>query len=146
MAKNAYEAIIAEYSDSVKYTEAYNVLIHNLNELDTECANLCKESSTEAFVIYHPALTYFARSYGLEQIAIEKDGKEPSAKHLVTIINEAKVKGVKCLLYQVQYPRSAVEVIAKDMSIECYEIDPLKENVVDNILDITHTITGNNAE
>lgn len=146
MAQNAYEAIIAEYSDSVKYTEAYNVLIHNLNELDAECANLCKESSTEAFVIYHPALTYFARSYGLEQIAIEKDGKEPSAKHLVTIINEAKVKGVKCLLYQVQYPRSAVEVIAKDMGIECYEIDPLKENVVDNILDITHTITGNNAE
>ena len=146
MAKNAYEAIIAEWPDSIKYTDAYNTLVLALNELDAECAALCEASATKAFVIYHPALTYFARAYGLEQIAVEKDGKEPSAKHLTTIIDESKAKGVKCLLYQVQYPRSAVEIIAKDMGVECYEIDPLKENAVDNILAITHTITGNNAE
>lgn len=146
MARNAYEAIIAEWPDSTKYTDAYNALIHSLNELDIECANLCEASEAEAFVIYHPALTYFARAYGLEQIAIENDGKEPSAKHIAHIIDEAKAKGVKCLLYQSQYPRSAVEIIAKDMGVECREINPLEENVVENIIAITRTITANNAE
>lgn len=146
MAQNAYEAIIAEWPDSTKYTDNYNALIHTLNELDTECANLCATSPAKAFVIYHPALTYFARAYGLEQIAIEDDGKEPSAKHLAEIIDKAKAMGVKCLLYQTQYPRSTVEIIAKDMGVECQEINPLEENVVENIIAITRTITSNNVE
>lgn len=146
MAQNAYEAIIAEWPDSTKYTDNYNALIHTLNELDTECANLCATSPAKAFVIYHPALTYFARAYGLEQIAIEDDGKEPSAKHLAEIIDKAKAMGVKCLLYQTQYPRSTVEIIAKDMGVECQEINPLEENVVENIIAITRIITSNNAE
>ena len=141
MALNAYEAIIAEYPDSTKYTDAYNDLIHRLNELDLQCATMCHASSAKAFVVYHPALTYFARAYGMEQIAIESDGKEPSAKHIAKIIDQAKAKGVKCLLYQSQYPRSVVEIIAKDMGVECREINPLEENVIANITNITHTIT-----
>lgn len=141
MAQNAYEAIIAEYPDSTKYTDAYNDLIHRLNELDLQCATMCQASSAKAFVVYHPALTYFARAYGMEQIAIESDGKEPSAKHIAKIIDQAKAKGVKCLLYQSQYPRSAVEIIAKDMGVECREINPLEENVIANITNITHIIT-----
>ncbi len=31
------------------------------------------------FAIYHPILTYFARDYQLEQLAIEEEGREPSA-------------------------------------------------------------------
>lgn len=146
MAHNAYEAIIAEWPDSTKYTDNYNALTLVLNELDAECAAMCQAAACKAFVIYHPALTYFARAYGLEQIAIESDGKEPSAKHLARIIDKANALGVTALLYQTQYPRSAVEIIAKDMGVECYEINPLEENVVENIAAITRTITGNNAE
>lgn len=146
MAHNAYEAIIAEWPDSTKYTNNYNALTLVLNELDAECAAMCQAAACKAFVIYHPALTYFARAYGLEQIAIESDGKEPSAKHLARIIDKANALGVTTLLYQTQYPRSAVEIVAKDMGVECYEINPLEENIVENIAAITRTITGNNAE
>lgn len=146
MAHNAYEAIIAEWPDSTKYTNNYNALTLALNELDAACSAMYQAASCKAFVIYHPALTYFARAYGLEQIAIENDGKEPSAKHLANIIDKAKAKGVTALLYQTQYPRSAVEIIAKDMGVECYEINPLEENVVENIIAITRTITGNKVE
>lgn len=146
MAQNAYEAIIAEWPDSTKYTDNYNALTLALNELDAKCAAMCQAAACKAFVIYHPALTYFARAYGLEQIAIESDGKEPSAKHLARIIDKANALGVTTLLYQTQYPRSAVEIVAKDMGVECYEINPLEENVVENITAITRTITGNNAE
>lgn len=144
MARNAYEAIIEQYPDSVKYTAAYNDLAMQLEALDQMCQDMCQASSAKAFVIYHPALTYFARAYGMEQIAVEADGKEPSARHIATLIEEAQAKGVQCLLYQSQFPRSVVDVIADDMGVAAQEIDPLKENIVENIASITRLITGNN--
>ena len=142
MTENAYNAIAKQYPDSTKYHAAYEALMAELEALDKECEELCNNADTKAFVVYHPALTYFARAYGIEQITVESDGKEPSAKHLASIIEQAKQKGVKCVLYQTQYPRSVVEVLAKDMGIEAVEFDPLAENITENILQITHTITG----
>jgi zinc transport system substrate-binding protein len=142
MAENAYKAIAKHYPDSTKYHAAYQALITELEELDKECEELCRNADTKAFVVYHPALTYFARAYGIEQITVENNGKEPSAKHLATIIEQAKQMGVKCVLYQTQYPRSVVDVVAKDMGVNCIEFDPLAENISENILRITHTITG----
>ena len=142
MARNAYEAIIEQYPDSVKYTAAYNDFVAQLDNLDTMCQQMCEASSAKAFVIYHPALTYFARAYGMEQIAVEADGKEPSARHIATLIEQAQAKGVHSLLYQKEFPRSVVDVIARDMGVEAQEIDPLKENVIENIAEITRLITS----
>ena len=142
MARNAYEAIIEQYPDSVKYTAAYNDFVAQLDNLDTMCQQMCEASSARAFVIYHPALTYFARAYGMEQIAVEADGKEPSARHIAKLIEQAQAKGIQCLLYQKEFPRSVVDVIARDMGVEAQEIDPLKENVIENITKITRLITS----
>ena len=142
MARNAYEAIIEQYPDSVKYKAAYNDFVAQLDNLDTMCQQMCEASSARAFVIYHPALTYFARAYGMEQIAVEADGKEPSARHIAKLIEQAQAKGIQCLLYQKEFPRSVVDVIARDMGVEAQEIDPLKENVIENITKITRLITS----
>ena len=142
MARNAYEAIIEQYPDSVKYTAAYNDFVAQLNNLDTMCQQMCEASSAKAFVIYHPALTYFARAYGMEQIAVETDGKEPSARHIAMLIEQAQAKDIHSLLYQKEFPRSVVDVIAHDMGVEAQEIDPLKENVIENIAEITRLITS----
>lgn len=142
MARNAYEAIMQQYPDSTKYTATYNRLVEQLDALDRECRQACENSSTRAFVIYHPALTYLSRAYSIEQIAVEEDGKEPSARHIATLIDAARTKGVTCLLYQSQFPRSVVDVIARDMGVEAVEFDPLAENVVENIATITRLITA----
>lgn len=142
MALNAYEAIMTQYPDSTKYTATYKALDARLRNLDDTCQAMCEASPTKAFVVYHPALTYFARAYGLEQIAVETDGKEPSARELARLIDRAREAKVTALLYQSQFPRSVVEVVARDIGVECREIDPMAENVEQNILDIARTITG----
>ena len=142
MARNAYEAIMTQYPDSTKYTATYKALDARLRNLDDTCRAMCEASPTKAFVVYHPALTYFARAYGLEQIAVETDGKEPSARELARLIDRAREAKVTALLYQSQFPRSVVEVVARDIGVECREIDPMAENVEQNILDIARTITG----
>ena len=80
MARNAYDAIMEQYPDSTKYTAAYNRLAKQIEQLDEECRQQLATTTARAFIIYHPALTYYARAYGIEQIAVEDEGKEPSAK------------------------------------------------------------------
>lgn len=144
MARNAHSTIMQHYPDSAKYTAAYQQLDAELEQLSAWCRDKIESSATRAFVIYHPALTYYARSYDIEQIAIENQGKEPSAKRMAEIIELSHEKDVECLLYQVEFPRSMVEVIAQDMNIEPQEINPLDANPIQFIKDVTLTITGKN--
>lgn len=141
MAANAYEAIHARYPDSAKYAKNYETLQQRLRELDTRTAEKIKRSGTEYFIIYHPALTYYARDYGLRQEAIETDGKEPSARHLSRIIGEARSKGVRKILYQSQFPESTVETAARDIGARTVRIDPLRADAIRNIDEITDEIT-----
>ena len=141
MAENAYEAIREAYPDSVKYETNYRLLQQELKALDERTAARIAASDVEYFIIYHPAFTYYARDYGLRQIAIEADGKEPSAKQLTQLIRQAREDGVRRILYQSQFPASAVEVIARDIDAEYAEVDPLREDVIANIEEITGIIT-----
>lgn len=141
MAVNAYEAIHRLYPDSVKYTENYVQLSSRLDDLDKQVHDRITKSSVRSFMIYHPAMTYYARDYDIRQIAVEQEGKEPSAKRLAALIRQAREEGIGRVLYQRQFPRSTVEAIARDMEAEPAEIDPLREDIIDNILTITDLIT-----
>ena len=141
MAENMHKAIALEMPDSTKYAERYNALNTKLLGLDKEVAEMCSKSSHKSFLIYHPALTYLARDYGLTQIAIENEGKEPSSKHLNHIIKHARENGVKHVFYQSEFPASAVEVICNDIGATAVEINPLDEDITSNIRHIATLIT-----
>ena len=142
MAANAYEAIRNAYPDSVKYEAGYNRLRSTLKELDIRTAEKIARSGVKYFIVYHPALTYYARDYGLRQVAIEADGKEPSAKQLTAVIRQAREDGVRRIFYQNQFPASTVEIIARDIDAEYVEIDPLDEDAIGAIDAMTDSITA----
>mgnify|MGYP001436682128 CR=1 FL=1 len=73
-----------------EYETNYNRLQKELQALDARTAEKIARSGIEYFIVYHPALTYYARDYGLRQVAIEADGKEPSARQLTAIIRQAR--------------------------------------------------------
>ena len=80
MAANAYEAIRNAYPDSVKYEAGYNRLRSTLKELDIRTAEKIARSGVKYFIVYHPALTYYARDYGLRQGTVGQtaDGGYPT--------------------------------------------------------------------
>ena len=141
MSRTIYEAIHDEHPDSVRYTQNFNRLQERLEALDRAIEEQLTASGVKQFIVYHPALTYYARDYGLRQIAIEEEGKEPSAKRLAELIRTARAEGIRTVLVQRQFPRSSVEAVADDMEAEVVEFDPLEENVIDNIAHITDLIT-----
>ena len=140
MAENIHTAIAREMPDSTKYEERYTTLCLKLLELDEEVAELCRQSQHSIFLIYHPALTYLARDYGLTQVAVENEGKEPSARHLARIIEQARTDGIKHVFYQSEFPATSVEVICKDINATAVEINPLAEDIFTNIRHITTLI------
>lgn len=140
MAQNIYNALVAKMPNK-DYTASYSALNERIQELDRAVNSLCNNSALPYFIIYHPALTYLARDYNLEQVAIEHEGKEPSAKRLASIIERAQRDGIKRVFYQSEFPESSVAVIAEDIGAEAVEINPLEENIFENISTIATLIT-----
>lgn len=141
MARNAHNAIVAVMPDSLHYTTAYNALNERITALDKEVAELANNASLPYFIIYHPALTYLARDYGLEQVAIENDGKEASAKRIAQIISKARTDGIKSVFYQSEFPESSVKIVCEDIGANAVEINPLAEDIFTNIREIARLIT-----
>ena len=67
------------------------------------------------FIIYHPALSYFANDYGLEQISIEKDGKEPAADYMKRLVSQAKEAGIKTIFVQKEFDLSLIKSFADEV-------------------------------
>ena len=141
MASNIHSAVVAAMPDSTHYTTRYNALCERLTSLDKDVEKMCSNSTLPYFIIYHPALTYLARDYGLEQVAIEDEGKEASAKRIAQIISQARKDGIKRVFYQSEFPESSVSVICEDIGANAVEINPLSEDIFTNIRNIVSLIT-----
>ncbi len=141
MAKNCYSAINKIFPDSLHYTDNYQALESSLIELDEQISEAIERSAIKSFVIHHPAYTYFARDYNIEQVAIEDDGKDPSTRRIGEIIERARREGVHQILYQNQFPSSVVDVIALDAEAEAVAVDPLSEDILSHLLEFTEIIT-----
>ena len=78
------------------------------------------------FVIYHPILTYFARDYQLEQLAIEEEGREPSASQLKSLIERARKEKIKFCLIQAEFANRNTTTFIKESHTKPMNINPLQ--------------------
>lgn len=142
IAANVYDAIHTKFPDSVKYRDAYIRLTERIDSVHLAVSEMFSTSPKRMFMVYHPALSYFAKDYGLVQLAIEKNGKEPSAAHIRDIVAEADANTLQVILYQSEYPRTVVETVAADTGAVPVEFNPLNENILNEILQISHIVSG----
>ena len=82
-----------------------------------------------------------ARDYNLQQVAIENDGKDASAKQIAQIISQARRDGIKRVFFQSEFPESSVSVICEDIGADAVEINPLSEDIFSNIRNMVSLIT-----
>lgn len=143
MARTVYEGLShLEPAHEGQYRSNLRKLERRLDSLDAWIASRIADADVKRFMIFHPALTYYADDYGLSQIAIEQEGKEPSAEQMKRIVGQAKEAGIGVILYQKEFSPATVETAAADIGARTAEIDPLAENVIDNLKHITELITA----
>ena len=96
-----------------------------IDSVDAEARRIIPSKQNKTFLIYHPALTYFAKDYGMEQIAIEDEGKEPNPTHLKSVIDTCRAKGIKIVFIQNQFDVANAKSVAREIDGEVIAIDPL---------------------
>lgn len=113
-------------ADSTYFRERYGQLCRRIDWLDGEIRKkLEDEEAAHAFIIYHPALSYFARDYGLLQIPLEAGGKEPSPAKLKELIDLGRKERVRVVFVQPEFDQRNAELVAKQISSFIYDINPL---------------------
>lgn len=108
-------------------------LIADINQLETSLHELFLHDAQSRFLVYHPAWGYFAKEYGLIQVAIEHHGKEPGAFRTEQIVAQAKKVGFKIIYVQPQFARKSAEAIAAEMEVNLEVLDPLAEDWLANM-------------
>ena len=108
------------------YVERYQTLCQQITQTDSIIRQMLASSDADrAFMIYHPALSYFARDYRLHQIPIEAEGKEPSPSHLKELINTCAKEKVRVIFVQPEFDRRNANLIAQQTKTEVIDINPL---------------------
>jgi zinc transport system substrate-binding protein len=126
VAKNILQGVTQIDPANKNFYEAnYKKLEKEIYETDSIVKQKLVNLKTRQFIIYHPALSYFAKEYGLEQYTVEFQGKAPSPSQMVELVNESKTKGIKTVFVQPEFDRKNAEVLAKEIGAHVVEINPL---------------------
>ena len=138
--QNICNALVGEDPAHVGYYQNNLRAFHaDLDKLDGEVTKILKKLRTRQFMAFHPAWGYFARDYALEQIPIEVEGKEPSARALADLIKRAKQEGVKVVFVQAQFSTRNAETVAQAIGGRIVQIDPLAKDYLNNMRKIAET-------
>jgi zinc transport system substrate-binding protein len=114
IAENMYKAVVElDKANEADYTANYNKLVSEFNQTDSIIRSYLDKAPSKAFIIYHPALSYFAKEYGLTQYSIEYEGKNPSPSQLKALIDTAKAEGIKVVFIQQEFDTKNAETIAE---------------------------------
>ena len=128
LASNVCRALVAaDASHAGTYRANLEKFSKELSELDVRFADALRELPEErrTFIVFHPSYGYLARDYGLKQIAVEMDGKEPKPRDMRNLVTAAKKNHVKTVFVQPQFSRRAAESLSKEIGANILSIDPL---------------------
>lgn len=134
---SAFDPFETEY-----YTENTASYIDRLEELDSEISNEIGASGVEVIMVTHPAWTYFARDYGLRQIAISEGGKEPTPAGIKELVDEALENNVSTVFVSPEFSTTDAGVIADEIDGKVAIVDPLAEDYLENMKAVSKAFSG----
>lgn len=129
----------------VYFQKNYRMLQNELRELDEEILSAAQRLPAEKkiFMVYHPAWECFAQRYGLTQLAIEQDGKEPSPAHLAATFKTAREYGVNVMFVHREIdPSMAQKLVSQLPGGKVVVLDPMGYNCLDSIRAAAKAILG----
>lgn len=144
IATNMLNAIIEiDPQNADFYTARYNSFVNKIDSLDAWAANKLTAHQGDAFLVWHPSLSYLARDYGLQQIVLgDIDGKEVSVNHLKSTIDKATGHNVKVFFFQKNMDNRQILTINNELGTKLVLIDPLEYNCENVVKEIVNALTA----
>lgn len=140
----AFKQLDPEHSD--KYETNYNKLMQTIQATADSLHAMLDPLTERSFIIYHPALTYFAEEFGLKQLCIEMEGKEPSPAQLKQLVETAHEQQTHVVFIQQEFDQKNAELIAKETGCQLEVIHPLNYDWQREMIHIAKTLTHGKAD
>jgi len=119
-----------------KYEAGLQALKDNIARVDSTLREELSGAQSAKFMIYHPALGYMARDYGLEQISFEDEGKSPSPARMKALIDIARDKGINIIFIQAEYELRNAESLAGETGAALVVINPMNRDWPSAVLEV----------
>ena len=129
-----------------QHADTYQQNLHsveqNLDQLDQTIRHRLAPFRGRAFVAFHPAWGYFADEYGLRQIAVEVQGKDPSDQQITQLQRLASQERLGVVFVPPQISDRLAYAIAKSLNARIETLDPLAPDVAANLLRVAEAIAA----
>ena len=123
-------------SSSALFESNLETLLARIDSVSTAISQMLAPLRGRTMYVFHPAYGYFADAFGLHQVAIEMNGKEPSARQLAELIDRAKADNVDVLFIQPQFSRQQAHSIGESIGAKIVTLDPLSGDYLNNLMDM----------
>jgi zinc transport system substrate-binding protein len=127
-------------ADKPLYETNCTAFISEVESLQTELKKRFSTLKVRAFVVYHPAWSYFAQDFGLEQIAVEKNGQEPNAGDLAELVKKVQALNLKLVIVHPEFSTRAAEILAGEIGGKTVVVSPLNPDWFTNMRTVTDAI------
>jgi zinc transport system substrate-binding protein len=129
IARNILETLLeVDPANHSTYKSNHDAFMTELEKLHQDLKEIFKDKKGLKFMVYHPAWGYLARAYGLKQVPVEVEGKEPKPEQLKALIEEARRQGIRVIFVQPQFSTKSAETLAKAIGGEVVFGDNLRED------------------
>ena len=115
------------------YEANYEQFAATIDALDVDLKQTFAGRQGLQFMVFHPAWGYFAQAYGLAQVPIELEGKDPKPAQLKELIEHARESKINVIFVQPQFSTKSANQIAKAIDGQVVPADPLAEDWASNL-------------
>jgi zinc transport system substrate-binding protein len=136
------ELIELDRGNSDVYNWNTQQFLDGLDQLDADIRKLTNKVRNRRFLVFHPAWGYFARAYGLEQLSVEYEGKEPGPRTLANLMATVKQLNISTVFVQKQFSTRLAGTLATEIDGRVVVLDPLAEDYFDNLRRAAKAISG----
>ena len=143
LCKNIRDTLSAlDPANEQNYARNFDAYAVELDALDREIRTLLSGLKNRRFMVFHPSWGYFADTYGMIQVPVEREGKEPGPRSLTALIKQAKRDNLKVILVQPQFPTKFAQQVAHAIGGRVVTVDPLAADYAENLRSVAQQIAA----
>lgn len=143
IAQNTLKALKTAFPEhAIDFEANFTRFISRIDSLSAQIAQKLTPLKNRSILIFHPALAYYARQFGMNQIALELNGKDPSPRHMKEIVDLAHHQNIHVIFIQKEFDSAFALQLSREINGAVVVIDPLDYNWEKQMMDITDKIAA----
>lgn len=136
-AQTIASALMERYPENSElYRRNLTTFQNELDALDQDIIEILNKPHNPVVMVSHPAYAYFCRDYGVRQLPIEIEGKDPTPGQLTKILEAARLHQIKRIFTQVQYSNKGAKLIAAQIGACVVDLNPYAEQYFESLKEI----------